>query len=222
MNSFKQNENGILGNPGDIKKLAAKEEATILIISDSHGNITNLQKILKQFGPTSDALIFCGDGANDLTLCLNEAFNKKTEENFIPPVVAFVRGNGDPSFVPADFNPESEMEWHLHFPDSQILEAAGQKIYFSHGHIQGVYFDYSVISNEAEKNNCGIIIHGHTHAACHKYTDSGHHIICPGSVSLPRMRPEKSFCVLTIKGKSILPSFISLTPEGFESYNPFW
>lgn len=222
MNSFIQNETGILGNPEDIKKLATKEEATILIVSDSHGNITNLQKILKQFGPSSDALIFCGDGAYDLTVCLNDDYNKKAQKKIIPPVATFVRGNGDPSFVPADFNPESGMEWHLHFPDTQVLEAAGQKIFISHGHIQGVYFDYSLISEEAANQQCKIIVHGHTHAACHKYTDTGLNIICPGSISLPRMRPEKSFCVLTIKGNAVLPSFISITPEGFESYTPFW
>lgn len=214
MESFCVTEKGILGNAKDLKALAQKEEATILVVSDSHKNIENLKKVLEEFGPSCDAVIFCGDGAYDLGYCLDQAFQKKL---LLPPVAVLVRGNGDPSYISTDFPPHT-----LDVPESAVLEAAGKKIFISHGHLQGVYYNDSIISEEARKMGCKIIVHGHTHIARQTYTDRGMHIICPGSVSLPRGGTEKSFALLTIKGSYIDAAFKEIKMTGFESFNPVW
>lgn len=234
MEIFKQNEAGILGSTDALEKLAHAGEARILVISDSHRNTANFQRILDQFGPGCDALVFCGDGVYDLVSFLNTDYNchknQSSEKNTFPEIAAFVRGNGDPSFVPSDFDPvpkklfdnPQDMHFHLKIPQSTVLEVCNKKIFISHGHIQGVDYDETLFLEEAEKNECSIILHGHTHVAREKYCDNGTRIICPGSISLPRMGQQKSFCILNFKGNSLLPCFMEITAAGFESWTPGW
>lgn len=215
MNEFIQNESGILGSPDALRNLATLEEATILVISDSHKNVENFKKVLNEFKGKIDAIIFCGDGAYDFGGLLDLAFSQKSEKDLIPPVCAYVRGNGDPSYISCDFPPHI-----LDIPEKTVLEVGGKKIFISHGHCQSVYYNDSVIINEAKENGCNIILHGHTHIARNGYIDNGMKIICPGSISLPRGGQEKSFCILTIKGNYSDACFISLTGDGFKSYTP--
>ncbi len=227
MTVFKQNNNFLLGAPDDIEELANASEARILVISDSHRAEAVFKKILEEFGPSCDALIFCGDGAYDLASVLNKDFNNDETERFVPPVAAFVRGNGDLSEVVTEFDPvpqklfpnPHDIPFHLKIPPFQFLEAAGKKIFISHGHIQGIDYDQSIIMRAAEENQCQIILHGHTHIPRSLYTE-GIHLFCPGSISLPRGGTEKSFCVLTIKGSYVDAAFKKITPTGFESFTP--
>jgi len=229
MTVFKQNENGLIGSAAGLKKLAQAEEARILVLSDSHRNTTNFRRILEEFGSSCDALVFCGDGGADLAYFLSENFNAK-DKKFFPEIAAFVRGNGDPSFVPVDFDPvpetvspaSNQMNYHIQIPESTILEVCGKKMFISHGHIFGVDYNDSLFLEESEANNCSIILHGHTHVAREKYCDNGTRIICPGSISLPRMGQQKSFCILNFRGNSVLPCFMQITSTGFESYTPGW
>lgn len=227
MTEFKQNDNFLLGAPDDIEKLANASEARILVISDSHRETAVFKKILEEFGPSCDALVFCGDGVYDLTSVLESDFDKTEEERSVPQVAAFVRGNGDLSEVVTEFDPvpkklfpnPHDIPYHLKVPPFQLLEAAGKKIFISHGHIQGIDYDQSVIIRAAEENECQIILHGHTHVPRFSY-NQGIHLFCPGSISLPRGGTEKSFCILTIKGSYIDAAFKKITPAGFESFTP--
>ena len=233
MKFFKQNDEGLLGSLEDIEKLSRMDEASILVLSDSHKNPENIECILNSFGQTCDALVFCGDGAYDLADCLNKEYKRSGNQNkIIPPVAAFVRGNGDPSHVVVDFDPVPDIllppknahtqniNYHLRFPDVTVLEAAGKRILISHGHLQSIDYNESVFQFSAKENNCSVILHGHTHIATQKYLNDGTHLICPGSVSLPRGGQEKSFCILTIKGNYVSGAFMEITPSGFRSYTP--
>lgn len=204
-----------MNKPEDFERLAHLEEATILVISDSHRNTDNFRKILESFSSFCDALIFCGDGAYDYGSLFDSACTNSKDEKLFPPVSVFVRGNGDPDYIPTDIPPHS-----MDVPENVILEAAGKKLFISHGHIQGVYFGDEILLEQAEENECSIILHGHTHIARHTYYENGKHLICPGSISLPRGGTEKSFCVLTIKGSYIDAAFKKITSAGFESYTP--
>lgn len=214
MNSFRLIDDGIIGNPEDIKKLSSLEEANILIISDSHGNTANLYRILKDFGSFCHALIFCGDGVYDLGMLIDSVFAGKSEAPILPPVIVLVQGNGDPSSITSDFPPHL-----IDIPKSAVIKAAGKNIYITHGHIQNVYYGDSMLKEFADEAGCPVILHGHTHVARQTYLN-GSHIICPGSISLPRGGTEKSFCVLTIKGSYIDAAFKKITPAGFESFSP--
>lgn len=204
-----------MNKPEDFEKLSHLDEATILVISDSHRNVENFRKILEAFSEHCDALAFCGDGAYDYGSLFDSTCTNPKDENLFPPVSVFVRGNGDPSYIPTDIPPHT-----MDVPESVVLEAAGKKILISHGHGQGVYFGDELFLEQAEEKGCSIILHGHTHIARHTYYERGKHIICPGSISLPRGGTEKSFCILTIKGSYIDAAFKKITPAGFESFTP--
>ncbi|MDR0448446.1 MAG: hypothetical protein LBH07_07240, partial [Treponema sp.] len=115
--------------------------SSILVISDSHGNVPALAAVLSWAGSqihlTGDqvfgAAIFLGDGANDLDTA--SAYG-----GFTVPWYK-VRGNGD---------------FNLSSPDTQILEIAGtgstsRKIFLSHGNRYGVERDLKVIA-DASRN----------------------------------------------------------------------
>ena len=133
MNSLIQLKTGILGSEADCEKLAQKKQAKILVISDSHGGRNTLRHIILQYGESCDALFFAGDGTGDLTACLDEAYKEKYFMKCIPPVIAFAKGNNDPSSYPVDFNPyDSDENAHKSFnvsvPKNVELIAAGRKI----------------------------------------------------------------------------------------------
>ena len=48
-----------------MEELAAKQNARILLVSDSHGRQAILEAIIKHSGKDCDAVIFTGDGADD-------------------------------------------------------------------------------------------------------------------------------------------------------------
>jgi len=64
------------------------------------------------------------------------------------------------------------------------------------------------ISNIAslKKDDIKIFIHGHTHIKEHKEID-GIHIICPGSLILPRDGDFGSYCILEISENKVSVSF---------------
>ena len=79
----------------------------IAVISDSHGNKDSINKIKKKIS-NADVLLFLGDGENDLA----EITNDFTGEVFA------VRGNCDITGK---------------YPEEQILEIQGKKIFICHG-----------------------------------------------------------------------------------------
>ena len=73
MNTLLQDESLLIGSREEIQKLATKDSARILVVSDSHGAYSNLLLILRQFGVASDALVFCGDGICDISKLISNA-----------------------------------------------------------------------------------------------------------------------------------------------------
>lgn len=229
MNAFIQNGNYLLGSPEEIEKLAKKSSSRILVISDSHRHPDLFLKIVKQYGKECDALVFTGDGSWDLVFTLNDLFNSKDKKECLPPVVAFVRGNGDSSEITTDFDPLPKTgetnpnltNHHLFFPQIQLLEASGKKIYISHGHLQGVDYDYSLFKDSAKQNKCSIILHGHTHI-CRHIREDGIDIINPGSIALPRCGTPPSFGIVYITPNFVDTTFIKIEKNDFKTFTPLW
>lgn len=100
-------------------------------------------------------------------------------------------------------------DWLSDFPDEVILEVEGVRIYVCHGHRFG-YFDREamMLSTLAEKH-CQILLSGHTHVpAC--IEKHGYYMVNPGSTTLPRMKSQKGYCVITIDGEKIAVNFKNL------------
>ena len=120
-----ENENRLIGSLQAIEELSKKESARIIVLSDSHGNTEIFKNIVLRYGKDCDALIFCGDGASDLAHLLEEAEESEELRSSIPPVIAFVQGNCDPSSY--KILPKKSVLNKL--PPYQVLAAAGKNIY---------------------------------------------------------------------------------------------
>lgn len=89
----------------------------------------------------------------------------------------------------------------------RIVEAEDLRIYVFHG-------DRSLLSLEAlaqtaKNNNCNFIIHGHTHVP-HYSVYNGVHILCPGSITIPRSRDGTTYALITIHKQDVHVEFLKV------------
>ena len=232
MIELSQNSNYLIGSQADIAALAAKEHARILTISDSHGDWRGLMRIVKQFGPTCDALVITGDCWRDLEELLELADEDPSVRQVIPPVLGFVRGNGDPSYFAVSYdigknnaNARTLPKGSVIMPDKLVLTANGQQILFVHGHMEGVDYGYNKLGLDSKMLGLHYAVHGHTHIP-HFEQHGDFTFINPGSISRPRGGSPASFAILTVEKTFIDAAFLRINdPMGEESsytlYNPF-
>jgi len=128
----------------------------IAVISDSHGNKDSINKIKKKIS-NADVLLFLGDGENDLA----EITNDFTGEVFA------VRGNCDITGK---------------YPEEQILEIQGKKIFICHGHRYNVKYGYNSIYYRGKEIGADIVLFGHSHIPIIEEYD-GIVLMNPGSIS---------------------------------------
>ena len=128
----------------------------ILVISDVHGDIGNLNKVLLTQSK-AEVVIFLGDGADDV---------EKAKANFPEKMFIMVRGNCD---------------WGSKLPLEDVRTIEGVKIKATHGHVYNVKLTYSDVIYSALGDNCNIVLFGHTHTPFVDY-DDGLYIMNPGSL----------------------------------------
>ncbi len=226
-----QNSNYIIGSPDAIEALKTKKQARLLTVSDCHGQWRGLVRIIKQFGKTCDALLLLGDCWRDLQELLELANEKKDLQTVVPPVIAFVRGNGDPSNFPVSYdighaNPNARTlpKGTVLVPDQLLLEVNGRKILMVHGHLQGVDYGYNKLGLDAKLQGASTALHGHTHIpVCEQRGDFT--FLNPGSTSRPRGGSPASFAIITVEDSFIDAAFLRINdPFGEESsfsiFNP--
>ena len=118
----------------------------VIVLSDSHGEDTNLRWMLEQcwrmVGPV-DAYIHCGDGARDF----------QRLENFIRArdghaLLIGVKGN-------CDFFDD--------VPEITQITLGGVRILVTHGHRFQVKRTYAALDMEAKQRKCRVALFGHTH-----------------------------------------------------------
>lgn len=217
MNELFQLESGHIGSQTALDALRTKNHCRILVMSDSHGNYRLLIKIIKQYGPSCHAFIFCGDGAGDIAELLEQAHTDDEIKQAIPPVIAFVRGNGDPETYPVSFdigkhNPayQFEMKGTLFFPEEQTLTANKTRFFITHGHNQAVYFGHQQLGMATIYNNCTHGIYGHTHISYQENFPKCK-LINPGSISRPRGGDQAGFAIITVEKKFTDTAFIKIS-----------
>ena len=231
MITLQQNSDYIIGSQSDIMALTMKEQARILTISDSHGDWRGLMRIVKQFGPTCDALVITGDCWRDLAELLELANEDSSVCQVIPPVLGFVRGNGDPSYFAVSYdigknnsNARTLPKGSVVMPQSLVLTVNGQQILFVHGHMEGVDFGYNKLGLDAKIQGIHIAVHGHTHVPA--FVQRGDFtFINPGSISRPRGGSPASFAILTVEKTFVDAAFLRIKDcmgdEGsFEIFTP--
>ena len=162
-----------------------KVEKRILIMSDSHGQFGPLQKIM-EMQPDASMYIHLGDSEGGVSMLRK----KYPEKEFF-----CLRGN-------CDHNSE--------LPDSLVIPVdSGHRIFAAHGHKHAVGFSRDMILEEAEANNCNIVLFGHTHERLCSY-DNGVYVINPGSCSCPRDGLAPSFAFIDVIGKDLFVNSVSL------------
>ncbi len=146
----------------------------ILIVSDTHGNHRNLDKVLERVGKI-DALIHMGDVEGG--------------EHYIEAVtdceIYMVAGNNDfCSFLPKE----------------RQFQIGKYNIFITHGHNYGVYMGTSRLKQEARERNADIVMYGHTHRPDLDFSDDVI-VVNPGSLSYPRQEGRRpTFAIMEIDG----------------------
>ncbi|MDO4308070.1 MAG: metallophosphoesterase [Eubacteriales bacterium] len=144
----------------------------VLIVSDTHGRDTNLEKTVSMEAPF-DLMIHCGD--------------VEGREFFIQALAdgpcCIVSGNND---------------FFSDLPREEEINLAGNKVLVTHGHYYGVSMDLRGVVEEARSRDCRAVFFGHTHKPVVMEKD-GVLAINPGSLAYPRQQGRKpSYAVLFV------------------------
>ncbi len=128
----------------------------IIAFSDSHGNHFDMEKALRKHSDAK-AVIFCGDGHNDITAI---------QKNHTDKTFYCVKGNCD---------------WCCDFAALQTVTLGGKKFLITHGHIQRVKESLMQLTYLGQQENADIIVFGHTHQQLTVF-EGNMILINPGSV----------------------------------------
>ncbi len=147
------------------------------IVSDSHGNIAALEKMVRQAGKI-DLWLHAGDCGED----------KRLLEEFSGVPVEIVRGNNDytPPF----------------YPYEKTITIEKVKIYLCHGHQWNSAMRLPSLFYKAQESGAALAVFGHTHVQeAHKET--GIWLFNPGSIARPRDAYDGSYGTAVIQGGCI-------------------
>lgn len=161
----------------------------ILVVSDTHGKIQALERVLKKEGHP-DLLIHCGDleGQGDLIKELADC------------PCYLVGGNCD---------------LFTGLPQEQVLEVEGKRIFVTHGHIYGVDGGLYALMEAGRSRNCQVILFGHTHCPMVDW-HNGFLLMNPGSLTFPRQEGRiPTYGVITTDGKGKMDAGIRCLKRGF-------
>jgi len=168
--------------------------SSILVISDSHGNIPALTTALSWVQqnaagsaggiPAIAAAVFLGDGTEDLVVASSRA-------GFTPSWYK-VRGNGDITFS---------------VPDTMVLEipgsetgTSGRKLFLAHGNRHGIDSGGQTIAVAAKAAGAEAALFGHTHVP-YCATVNGIFLLNPGSIGRSRSNAGSTFAIVDCPGK---------------------
>ena len=144
----------------------------ILIVSDTHGRLANLEEVLEREGKI-DMLLHLGDLEN--------------EEYSIEAIAEW------PCYMVAGNN-----DLFSYLPKEREVQIGKYKVWMTHGHQYYVSMGTSRLREAAKARGVDIALFGHTHKPCVDDSDSPI-LINPGSVSYPRQEGRKaSYVVMEI------------------------
>ena len=152
----------------------------ILVLSDTHGDISNARKAILKNKDT-DLIIHLGDYFRD-------AENIKKEFPNIP--IEYIYGNSD--FMLGNT------------PAEKTLEIQGKRLFITHGHRYSVNWGYNKLYYKAQEAKADILLFGHTHIAEILENDCCL-IINPGSISASRSYKGESYALIEINENNIKP-----------------
>ena len=147
----------------------------ILIISDTHRQHNNLEKVIAKESPM-DLVIHLGDaeGSEDYIEAISEC------------PLEIVAGNND-------FFSRLERE--------KVITVLGHRMLLTHGRYLGVSLGLDILTDEAKSKQVDVVLFGHTHIPCIEYREKLL-VLNPGSLSYPRqVGKQPSYMVMNIEEK---------------------
>ena len=157
----------------------------ILVISDTHGNMSTVHRVIKDIRDKIDAVIHCGDIVED-------AMEMKIR--YADLNVYNVRGN-------CDYGSSAASE--------DIFVLGGKKIFVTHGDLYGVNWSSDRLCYRGAELGADICLYGHTHIPNIEYYN-GMVIMNPGSPSRPRGGSTYSYGIIKIEDGLITPSLVNI------------
>ena len=157
----------------------------ILVISDSHGDIWALDKVLARCDGHIDMAVFLGDGLRETIMALDTYPN-------LPRVL--VPGNCDLWVIPSQF------------PDEAAFEADSVKFFAMHGHTRGVKGGIGEAAAYAAQRGANVLLYGHTHRKDDRLVDTAYgeiRAINPGSLG----RGDQTFALVETVGGKVVCGF---------------
>lgn len=150
----------------------------VLVISDTHGDISGVHKILNE-DPDFDMIIHLGDYLRDA---------EKIEIEYPDIKIEYVYGNCD--FMISDT------------PSEKLIEILGKRILFTHGHKYSVKYGPDKLIARARDAGADILLYGHTHVSS-LMEGNGFVLLNPGSISSSRDSFGESYAVLEFSGRNM-------------------
>lgn len=145
----------------------------IILISDTHGNKTCLDKLIPLM-EEADLILFAGDGLLDF-YSLPVSISQK---------VKMVRGNCDSIVGQKDI----------------CFDVENRKFLLTHGDTYGVKYDFTVLYLRAKSLGANVVCYGHTHMQA-IFEENGILFINPGTLS--RYALKKTFAYIVVNGDKV-------------------
>lgn len=155
----------------------------ILVISDTHGNLSKVYKVINSISNIIDGVIHCGDIVEDADSLRIKYPNLK---------IYNVRGNCD---------------YGSSVPNEDVFVLGGKKFFVTHGDLYGVNWGIDRLCYKGAEIGADICLYGHTHIP---YIDNynGIVILNPGSLSAPRGNSTYSYGIIKIEDSVVTPSIV--------------
>ena len=148
----------------------------LLVLSDSHGGRTAIERVLMKEIKNINALIFLGDGLRDLELALT----------LYPKLRAYsVAGNCDYGALE---------------PTDGLAAFDGVVIFYTHGHMYGAKYDLDTLADAASARGAEVALFGHTHRPVNDRVE-GLYVVNPGTAGMGSS-PTLKLRVLAIRAPS--------------------
>ena len=153
----------------------------ILVISDTHGDISKVCRVIDSLKDEITTIIHCGDIICDIEL-LKRLY---TDITFY-----YVKGNND--YVQKPLNALNE----------QNIVLSGKRFFIAHGHTYGVNNGLERLYYKALELSADICIFGHTHMQFYQ-EHNNIMLLNPGSISRPRGGNKHSYAIINIEDNNI-------------------
>lgn len=151
---------------------------TILVVSDTHGDVEGLKQALKRCG-RPDLLIHLGDCEGHVL----HGGQQNVIERLADCPVEIVKGNND---IGADL------------PYEKLITIGRHRAFLTHGHRYMLHCGPATLVNAAKSRDADIAMFGHTHVP-ELFTMNGVTVLNPGSISQPRQYGRReTYCVIEV------------------------